>query len=234
MLDKISKKILSELQNDGRISNVELAARVQTAITRISARRDALVVLQADPSDLDAYTKLVSAELLQTALYGMPQTGTGQFHAGIRAIYDAIVAKIQTIVARWIQKSAEYTALLATWPTLTNDDDRFALLRQAERLISSTVTALPPADPNVYKAAIDAVKVQFDAHLAQFQALLVWSGNKLVDFAAAAAAMKPTAAPHDVTPFDISDQTAAITALRRMNCAGTLFRGRPNSTQWDF
>ena len=28
MLDKISKKILSELQNDGRISNVELAARV--------------------------------------------------------------------------------------------------------------------------------------------------------------------------------------------------------------
>ena len=28
MLDKISKKILSELQSDGRISNVELAARV--------------------------------------------------------------------------------------------------------------------------------------------------------------------------------------------------------------
>lgn len=28
MLDKISKKILSELQNDGRISNVELATRV--------------------------------------------------------------------------------------------------------------------------------------------------------------------------------------------------------------
>ena len=28
MLDKISKKILNELQNDGRISNVELASRV--------------------------------------------------------------------------------------------------------------------------------------------------------------------------------------------------------------
>ena len=28
MLDKISKKILAELQSDGRISNVELAARV--------------------------------------------------------------------------------------------------------------------------------------------------------------------------------------------------------------
>eukprot|EP01032_Pedospumella_encystans_P027363 gene27363-30930_t len=28
MLDKISKKILMELQSDGRISNVELAARV--------------------------------------------------------------------------------------------------------------------------------------------------------------------------------------------------------------
>ena len=28
MLDKISKRILAELQNDGRISNVELATRV--------------------------------------------------------------------------------------------------------------------------------------------------------------------------------------------------------------
>src|SRR5471030_2917793 len=32
MLDKISKKILMELQSDGRISNVELAARVDVSL----------------------------------------------------------------------------------------------------------------------------------------------------------------------------------------------------------
>lgn len=205
---------LESKSEDAVWDDAELKMRVQTAIAGITSHRDILVALEADTSDLDTYAKLVSTELLQTALYGMPQTGTGQIHADIRAIYDAIVGKIQSIVARWAQKSADYATLMATWPTLTNDDDRFALLRKAERLISSTVTTLPPADPNVYKAAIDALKVQFDARLAQFQALLTWSGNKVVDFAAAADAMKPIAALHDVTPLDIDDQKSAITTLR--------------------
>lgn len=194
--------------------DAELTTRVGNAITGLTARRDALVALEADASDLDVYLKLVSTELLRTALYGMPQTGTGGFHSDVRAIYDAIVAKIQAIVKRWQQKSADYVALIATYPTLTNDPDRFTLLRQAERLVSATATAVPPANPGTYKTAIDAVKAQFDIHLGQFQALLTWNGGKVIDFAAAADAMKLVAAVHDVTPFDISDQDAAISALR--------------------
>ena len=38
MLDKISKKILAELQNDGRISNVEMAMTVEIGRTRMSVR----------------------------------------------------------------------------------------------------------------------------------------------------------------------------------------------------
>lgn len=205
---------LDSKSDDAVWDDAELTTRVETAITGLTARRDALVALEADASDLDAYLKLVSTELLRTALYGMPQTGTGGFHSDVRAIYDAIVAKIQAIVTRWQQKSTDYAALIATYPMLTNDPDRFTLLRQAERLVSATVTAVPPANPDTYKAAIAAVKAQFDAHLGQFQALLTWNGGKVIDFAAAADAMKPVAAVHDVTPFDISDQDAAITSLR--------------------
>ena len=129
---------LESKSEDAVWDDAELTTRVQTAITGITSHRDTLVALEADTSDLDTYAKRVSTELLQTALYGMPQTGTGQIHADIRAIYDAIVGKIQSIVARWVQKSADYATLMTTWPTLTNDDDRFALLRQAERLISSS------------------------------------------------------------------------------------------------
>jgi len=193
--------------------DTELAARVQTAISALTARRDALQALETDPSDLDTYVHLVTDELLRTALHGMPQTGTGQIHADIRAIYEAIVANIRVLVKRWTQKSTDYAALLATWPALTNDDDRFAMLRQAERLIVSTTTAVPPADPNVYKTNIENVKTQFDVHLTQFQALLAWNGGKLVDFSAAADALKPIAAQHDVTPFDINDQKTAMTTL---------------------
>jgi len=205
---------LDSKSDDEVWDDAELTTHVQTAITGLTARRAALVALETDASDLDAYLYLVSTELLRTALYGMPQTGTGGFHSNVRAIYDAIVSKINDIVARWQQKSTSYAALMATYPTLTNDSDRFTLLRQAERLVSATVTAVPPANPDTYKTAIDAVKTQFDTHLGQFRALLTWNGAKLVDFASAADAMKPIAAVHDVIPFDTSDQDTAITALR--------------------
>ena len=205
---------LDSKSDDAVWDDAELTTRVQTAITGLTARRDALVALETDASDLDTYLQLVSTEMLRTALYGMPQTGTGGFHSDVRAIYEAIVAKIKDIVARWQQKSTDYANLMVTYPTLTNDPDRFTLLRQAERLVSATVTSVPPANPNTYKTAINAIKAQFDIHLGQFQALLTWNGGKLIDFAAAADAMQAVAAVHDVTPFDISDQDAAITALR--------------------
>ncbi len=163
---------LESKSDDAIWDDAELKTRIQTAIAGLTARRDALLALQTDASDLDGYLQLVSTELLRTALYGMPQTGTGRMHSDVRAIYDAIVTKINATITRWQKKSSDYAALIATYPALTNDPDRFTLLRQTERLISATSTAVPPADPNVYKAAIDAVKTtQFDPRLGQFQAL---------------------------------------------------------------
>jgi hypothetical protein len=103
---------------------------------------------------------------------------------------------------------------LGTWPTLTNDNDRFALLRQAERLIAANSTAVPPANPNAYKASVETLKTQFDTHLGQFQALLKWNGTKLVNFVVAVDAMKPIAEQHDLQPLDIEDQKSAVTTLR--------------------
>lgn len=61
MLDKISKKILSELQNDGRISNVELASRVNLSpaacLERVRKLQESGYILgyaaQLDPRLLD-------------------------------------------------------------------------------------------------------------------------------------------------------------------------------------
>lgn len=60
-LDKISKKILAELQNDGRISNVDLAARVNLSpaacLERVRKLQDAGYILgyaaQLNPTLLD-------------------------------------------------------------------------------------------------------------------------------------------------------------------------------------
>ncbi len=64
MLDKISKKILTELQNDGRISNVDLAARVNLSpaacLERVRKLQEAGYIL--------GYTAQLNPQLLDVAL----------------------------------------------------------------------------------------------------------------------------------------------------------------------
>jgi hypothetical protein len=132
----------------------------------------------------------------------------------MRAIYDAIAQKIQAFVTRWDQKAADYATLIAGFAGLPTDEEKIALVAKAEGLISSSTTPLPPADPNVYKLAVDGKKGQFDARLLQLRGLLDFAGSKLVDFAAAAGAMTPLLAQYDAVPFDITDQQTAMTSLR--------------------
>ena len=64
MLDKISKKILAELQNDGRISNVELASRVNLSpaacLERVRKLQEAGYIL--------SYTTQLNPQLLDVSL----------------------------------------------------------------------------------------------------------------------------------------------------------------------
>ena len=194
--------------------DAELAARVALAVSDLTVRRDALVALAADGSDLDGFAAKATREQLATAMFGLPQTGTGRAHGDIRAIYEAVAAKVGAVVTRWTGQATDYATLLATWPTLTNDADRFAMLAKAERLIAGRPSLHPPADPNVYKTAVEALKPPFDADRSRLEGLLSWSGGKLVDFLAAVSAAAAVIPAHDLQPFDISDQMAAATALR--------------------
>lgn len=205
---------LEARSSDGVWSSDELAVRVQEAIAALGDRRAALAALVADGADLDDYARKVTDELLRAARHGVPQTGTGDIHADLRAIYDAIASKLGELVARWDGRAADYDSVMATWPALTTDADRFAMLKQAERLIAAVSTSPVPADPDAYRAAIEALRGQFDLRLGDFAALLAWSGTKLVDFVAAVDAALPGAAPHDLTPFDLVDQKAAMATLR--------------------
>jgi hypothetical protein len=195
----------------------DLERRVKNAIEArggLAERRDALRALVTDVSDLDDYARQVTDELLAVALFGLPQTGIGHIHGDIRAIYDAVFAKLQELVTRWRDRASEYTTLMATWDTLTSDAERFAMLKQAERLIVVDLTSPIPSDPNKYRAVIEAEKKQFDRDLARFVELLTWTGTRLIDFLAAVAAAAPSVMVHDLIPFDISDQQRAATTLR--------------------
>jgi hypothetical protein len=192
----------------------ELADRVTAAIGELTARRDELTALVADASDLDVYARKVSVAFLAAARHGLPGLGTGEIHGDIRAIYDAIVDKARELVERWEGKHTAYTTLLAAYPGLTTNPERFALLVEVEGQIAASTTAVPDPDPDVYRTDIAATKTVFDGVRGQFDALLTLATGKLVDFAAAAAPLRAAAAVHDATPFDIDDQLAAMPTLR--------------------
>lgn len=204
-----------EATGDERAWNAgELAGRVTAAIAELTDRRDELTALVTDASDLDDYVRAVSTAFLRAARHGVPQLGTGEIHGDVRAIYDEIAAKAAELDARWDAKATAYATLLAAYPALPTNEERFALLREAEGQIAASTTAVPPADPDVYRTQIADTKTAFDGVHAQFHALSAFATGKVVDFAAAAAGLRAAAAVHDGTPFDIDDQLAALTALR--------------------
>jgi hypothetical protein len=194
--------------------DAELTGRINQAIATLTGRRDALALLETDTSGLDDYARKVSSAFLDAALSGMPQTGTGHIHGDIHEICEAIVVKIRDFSTRWDAKSVDFTSLMAGLPGLTTDEERLALLQKAEGLISSTTTTPLASDPTAYRLSVEGKKTQFDALLLQLKNLLQFGGDSVVDFAAAAAPMQTALAVHDAVPFDISDQRAAIPALR--------------------
>lgn len=196
------------------IDDAELRARVDAAIVALTARRDALTALAADGAALDDYARKVSTELLATAQFGIPQTGTGHIHADLRGIYQAAADKIAGVVTHWTRRAADYDALLATYPALTTDEERFELLRRVELCVRAAGTPTPPSTPAAYRTAIEAARVQLDTRRGQLAQLAAWNGTKLADFLTAVEAALPLIPPHDPTPIDLDDQKAAVVTLR--------------------
>jgi hypothetical protein len=205
---------LDAKEAEGAWDDVELGVRVKAAILALSQRRDALVALKTDPAPLDEYVGKVSAELLATALHGVPQTGTGQMHGDVRAIYDAVAAKLRAIAASWTRRAGDFVTLISGYGGLGSDPERIDMLKKAELLVAAGLTGAPPASPGAYKTIVDAEKGQLDAHLLQVNALLAWSGTRLADFMTTVAAIMPAVAAHDPVGLDLAPQQTAMATLR--------------------
>src|SRR5450830_1388194 len=86
MLDKISKRILAELQNDGRISNVELATRVNLSpaacLERVRKLQESGYIL--------GYTAQLNPHLLEVVLDRTTPDVFDAFRRGVQAIPEVL------------------------------------------------------------------------------------------------------------------------------------------------
>lgn len=91
------------------------------------------------------------------AAYRLPQTGTGFVHEWRARVYTALTEKITKRVNDWDKRLARYTKRIEEYdllPNGTSEEERFALLRSAEGMISTHLTDPAPADSVDYRANV--------------------------------------------------------------------------------
>lgn len=157
------------------------------------------------------------ADLVGTASgFGMTRSGWGELTAWRRQAFADVLAAVAAIASRMTRALADADALLAQYdalPKATTDPERFRLLRQADRLLLTTLPALPPK-PATYRTTVGKHRTDFNNRLKPLTQLATNTRTTLSALLSDVAARGPLTdvdpAGLDVT--DIRDRVAAFGA----------------------
>jgi hypothetical protein len=136
-----------------------------------------------DFTNLDSLIEDASLALQQISLVQAEQCGTGFMHQAVQRVYQRIADQCQVVVERNVKTQIRFDTLMAGYQVAGNATEQFALLQQAEQLISVEITTVLPADFNDYKTNIvDVKKAGFDTVLLGIQNLTANPRTQIVDY----------------------------------------------------
>ncbi|HXM48262.1 MAG TPA: hypothetical protein VN956_10355 [Pyrinomonadaceae bacterium] len=172
------------------------------------------IVTQAD-QNVDNLVAL----LARAATFSVAQSGWGFAYDFKRRGFSAILKRAfdpeppqpgqvkQDLITRWTAKLNEFDARLAdeaALPVTATDAERFSLLTQAERAISTVATSPLPASPAAFRSGLVTVKrVAFVAKRDQFATLQDTTRTKVSELLADVEALLP------VSDFDSTEYSTA-------------------------
>jgi len=116
-------------------------------------------------SDIDQYLEGIIAACREIARYGLPQTEFGLFYETKGNLFAQLLKKVADTAGRFQNKLDEYEALMGTLPAQPGEEERKALLLQAERLISTTYTDPAGQSSAQVLAAVQAKETAFRSRL---------------------------------------------------------------------
>lgn len=160
----------------------------------------------------DPLTSELAILLSKAALYGLPQTGTGFIYEKKRAIYKAMISKLEELIQRWEERVDAFNTAIEFYddfPAATADEDRFLQLHKAESYISTQVEIPQPNTPTDLRNNLDAKANAFIAKLNDFKAILSSNPSKVKDLLDKIP-LESTTSPFDPTPMDVSEQENAM------------------------
>ncbi|HEV7921894.1 MAG TPA: hypothetical protein VGR02_13980 [Thermoanaerobaculia bacterium] len=196
------------------VDGTRLQAVRDNLLAPLGATLDAvLAALQQPPAQLvaaidDRIRDLVAA-LAEAARFGIPESGWGFAYDFRERFFRAILAKAAKVVQTWTGRLDELNRRIAAIPPAASDAEKFDLLYDAERFISTQPTMPQPATPDDLVAAVNAKRDTFVAKLGAFANLPATQRTSVKDFLGDARLLLPTDA-FDSTPLTFDDEEKQI------------------------
>ncbi|MEU1268500.1 hypothetical protein [Streptomyces sp. NPDC005799] len=155
-------------------------------------------------TNVDTYLADLAALLSRAARFAVPQAGWGFAYDFRRRTFAALLEQCARWVKRWDDRIAEFDANVAASHTAATDEEKLALLAQAERSISTTTTSPPPA-PAAYESHLVNVKrPAFDARRHQFAAIATTNRRSIAQLLADVRGLLPVS-DFDFAAFDLAE-----------------------------
>lgn len=149
-----------------------------------------------------------AVNLLSTASrFGIPQTGWGFALEWKQRTFSELLDKVRELVNRWQERLAQFNVLLTEYnalPGTATDQERFELLQQAERLVSTSITSPLPATPNDLRTVVFAKQSTFSNKLDDFRGVLTTTITAISTLYATIEGLLPIA-DFDLTKFQLTD-----------------------------
>ncbi|MEJ3750514.1 hypothetical protein WEI85_45565 [Actinomycetes bacterium KLBMP 9797] len=174
------------------------------------------------------------AQLATTAGgFGMVRSGWGEAVAWRRDMFRDVLAAVAETAARMGRSLSAADALLAEYnelPSTAPDEERFRLLQQAERLLTTKPTTPRPAQPSQLRDIVLNRRAQFNSRLQALRNVAKTTRKTLSELLADVAALLPLAdfdaTGLDLTPFHNRVVTYARDLLARAQALHTDVLGR--------
>jgi len=143
---------------------------------------------------------------------GIPQTGYGFIHDRKKQLFINLLNKLDELIKRWDDRLVHFDGLIATYGSLTTNDEKFDLLLKARRDITADPEVLLPVNPDDLKNDLIAGRLTFKNKRDDFNNLYHTNERSLSSFLSNIKALLPITTFDQIT-FDVSDVEQLIIVL---------------------
>jgi hypothetical protein len=188
--------------------------------TDIESFKNDLETLLADPlansvqilATLDSHITTAVNLLPAASRFGIPQTGWGFALEWKQRTFNELLDKVRELVKRWQDRLDRFNVLLTEYnalPGTSTDRERFDLLQQAERLVSTSIISPLPATPNDLRTVVLAKRSTFSNRLDDFRGILTTSITAISTLRTTIEGLLPIA-DFDLAEFALNDTEKQI------------------------